>query len=287
MTLSLGADSGSAAEKSFMDHYVQAREQDSPYVAPTRAEFDKARALFEQAFRGKADDALTKGFATLGFAVVRKKTDKHNYLIVEEFPDRRRGGGFYLIRLSSLAKKEGVLLTAPHTFHDEGTGKIARVMFLITDAAGAGFNTVHRYSKSVVRGEADLAHVHISYFQAFILAWAATHPEGIVAQIHGYDRANRISPRGKEAGMIVSAGTDLPSPTFMKMRERLRKAYGESVLFFPFDTNELTAVENTNGQALREKLFPGFIHIELSEVMRDKLNNDKNELKRLYGALSK
>lgn len=185
-----------------------------------------------------------------------------------------RGGGAYLLR-TTIAPRP-LLISAPHRGSDRLTGPLALRLFLEGDAAAAAWNTVPRRATGECRpGRSDLARLKSHPFTAFSAAFAKAHPNGRVIQLHGFDPERRSSLEGRAAAIILSSGASAPTVSVRDLAACLRQLMPEEqVAVYPTDVRELGALRNAQGDRLRAIGFSGFIHIELSLAMRERLLDD-------------
>jgi hypothetical protein len=101
------------------------------------------------------------------------------------------------------------------------------------------------------------------------------HPNGQVAQLHGFNPDQRDSEAGKNAGIVVSSGTKDPGNAAMRTAACLKNALpGEKTLLYPFDIQELGATTNTNGAEMRSLGSTAFVHLEVARDLRKWLRKD-------------
>ena len=128
---------------------------------------------------------------------------------------------------------------------------------------------------------ADMAHLPQSYYRAFSQAFAAVFPAGHILQLHGFAKQKRTTSAGARADIIISSGTNPPSPVVLAtggcLKQRLT---GREVYIYPQDVLELGGVTNTIGHSLRDVGHAGFIHLELSKQLRERMIR-QGELRRI------
>lgn len=202
-------------------------------------------------------------------------------LAVDEPEGRCHGGGTYLLR--SGAAVLPLLVTAPHRGADRYTGPLVMALMAEGRAAAAGWNSVPRRS-NCSSGTSDLARIERHPFTALSAGFARAHPNGRVVQVHGFDRHRRTTPEGQAASIILSSGSTRVSPAVGTVAECLRDSLpAERVAVFPTDVSELGALRNAQGRRLRAIGFDGFVHVELSLSLRERLMSDV-ALRRRFGA---
>ena len=250
------------------------------YEPATQEKMNDAAHAFQRLLQEGGSPELVRNLEDLGFSVPEsRKAGGSSLLFVREAPERATGKGFYMI------KEQGspVLVQAPHRYKDAGTGTILARLMEEHDFGAAAWNTAPRwYEGASGRVDADLAHIEVSHFNAFTLAFARAYPEGTVVQLHGFARDKRTTAYGRSASIIVSSGTERPAGVARAVAECLGSALpAETVLLYPMQVRELGATTNTNAQALRDIGFDRFVHIELSRELRDRLLDDRGLRARL------
>ncbi|MDG5752054.1 hypothetical protein P8R33_13135 [Qipengyuania sp. XHP0211] len=191
-------------------------------------------------------------------------------------------GGEYRLRKGA-AVPLGV--TAPHAFHDRGTGELAMQIFARSRAAVAARNTVARDGSDGCEA-LDIAREGEHLFTHFALGFSDRFPGGLVVQLHGFDGARRSTARAEEAAAIVSNGTPSPDADTLDLADCLSHALApRAVLVYPTETIELGAEDNAQGKALRDAGGARFAHIELSADLREAMLSDKTLLETFAACL--
>ena len=181
-------------------------------------------------------------------------------------------GGEYRLRKGAAAP---LAITAPHAFHDRGTGELAMHIFARSRAAVAARNTVARDGGDGCEA-LDVAREGEHLFTQFALGFSDRFPDGLVVQLHGFSGARRSSSRAEEAAAIISNGTPLPGSDTLDLADCLSRALApRAVLVYPAETSELGAEDNAQGKALREAGGARFAHIELSADLREAMMSDE------------
>lgn len=181
-------------------------------------------------------------------------------------------GGEYRLRKGALVP---LAITAPHAFHDRGTGELAMRIFARSRAAVAAQNTVARDGSDGCK-PLDVAREGEHLFTQFALGFSDRFPDGLVVQLHGFDGARRYTPQAVEAAAIVSNGTPSPGSDTLDLADCLSRALvPRVVLLYPTETTELGAEDNAQGKALREAGGARFAHIELSAELREAMTSDE------------
>ena len=190
-------------------------------------------------------------------------------LVLREGRADCRGRGIYRLRQGPATP---LALVAPHAQADRHTGEIVRLLFEEGDAAAAAWNSAPRRPSEQCPGGGDPTRHATHHLTAFSLAFAATHPQGRIVQLHGFDPARRTSRAAQLADIIASDGSAAPPPSLVELADCLgaRLALAR-VLVYPLETRELGATGNRQGRALREAGHAGFVHLELSAALRQRL----------------
>ncbi|MBA3452738.1 MAG: hypothetical protein H0T42_06595 [Deltaproteobacteria bacterium] len=245
------------------------------------------REMLEGARAAKAPDpggwqAVAAG---AGFRIEVWTVDGQTYWALLEAEGQVRGAGAYVFRVGQAAS-EGptILLQAPHNFFDLGTGRLAAEMFFGARPgprpAALFTNTIHRYQlapgdkKKRAHNPADIAHDPEHAFTVATLAFARVAGSTRVIQIHGFGSRTEDDEDGDTASiaMVISAGDAAGStPLTTALAAALVDAFGPEVKRFPEDVRMLGATTNAQGRRLREVGGSAFVHLELSSVMRKRL----------------
>lgn len=245
------------------------------FFVPSPGEAARAQQRFAAALAGEggAPEGLQAGpFEGAGgvIALVEKEEDC-------------RGRGSYLLRPEA---ELPLALVAPHRGSDRNTGRLAELLFAEMPAAAAAWNSAPRRAGADCPGGDPVRH-ETHYLTAFSLGFAERHPEGRIVQLHGFERSRRESSAAQLAQMIVSAGTEEPDIALFGLADCLSIGFAPSVVaVYPNDVAELGALTNRQGQALRERGFTGFVHLEISAELRSRLVRDAELRGRLATCLA-
>ena len=244
------------------------------YQPPTPAELARARELFEHTLRGdRTAPELKKDWADAGFAFDEVVADKEVLWLVSEPAGKELGRGWYLFRTN---RASTLALETPHAKNDVHTGMIGLRLFLAGQTRALATSTITRH-------RADMAHLDDTFFQAFTLAFAATCPTGLVIQLHGFESRNHDNAH---ADIIASAGTASPESWFSDLVQRLKLNTALVVLAYPHDIKELGGTLNAQGQALHKSGRCGFVHLEITEELRQRMTRDSQLRRAFLDALS-
>ncbi|MEF8942040.1 MAG: hypothetical protein V5B78_04525 [Desulfohalobiaceae bacterium] len=262
--LGLGAEQAN----SIVELYEKARGGEAFYQ-PTGSELARARRLFGRMLSG---DSLTKGrensgWGSLGFRAVRVKQQGREYMVVME-DGTKKGRGFYLF--ADVPDSRSALMV-PHGITDLKTGKIGMELLRKGDFVGGAFNTVPRYSKSGDQSQKqDMAHTKGTYFIAYTKAFADVFPRGRLLQLHGFATEKRETQAGRAADVIVSPGSAILPPDMYELTQCLRRTPFHIALY-PVEVEELGGTTNISGNVLQSMGHSGFVHFEMSYLLRKRM----------------
>ncbi|TMM48191.1 hypothetical protein [Qipengyuania marisflavi] len=241
------------------------------FYVPDQREAATAQALFTRALAGDQGAVLGRDLEALGFEL-RPIANTEGERVIREIDGDCRGRGLYRLRERGAVP---LALIAPHRGFDRGTGQLAEQLMAEFPFAAAAWNSAPRKITQDCPGGGDPTRVETHYLTAFSLAFAATHPGGRVVQLHGFDRSRRESSAAQLADAIISEGSDNPAARLLDVADCLSVAlHPARVLVYPGETRELGATQNRQGQALRAGGFDGFVHLEMSAGLRERLLSD-------------
>jgi hypothetical protein len=180
---------------------------------------------------------------------------------------RQEPHGLFVFRLGDA---EEILLQAPHSFYDLGTGAIVAKLFERLPIRGAFFNSAHRYGGPGIAEEErpdplpDLAHQAHSLFQAATLGSTEAVDSMRVVQIHGF------ATREGEAAVLTTGSALQPGHIEQALRTQLSGLFLElGPVVSAAARPELSGRKNVQGQVLSGR--SPFLHLELSKATRDHL----------------
>ena len=238
------------------------------YLPAGREEVARAEALFLSLAQG----AAPAGLATEARSLAVRIESIGPLLIVREEEHAKRGRGFFVFRRDARPD----ILLVPHGFKDEMTRDIGVSLFNQGSFSAAAWNTVPRnYERNGVRVDADMAHLAGTWFTAFALAAARAWPSGQTLQIHGFEQGKRKSEAAADADLILSNGTRTPGPQLRRQQQCLSSGLDRPVRVYSESFHELGGTTNVQGIALRERGYPGFVHMEMSRSLRQALRDDE------------
>lgn len=229
------------------------------------SELRAAEHLFRRTFANEERLAqLRPDWAEMGFDLIASKLGDREVWILRESAGQTRGRGFYVWRRGSTVP---IVLEAPHSFHDLYTREIALRLFRDSDVTAAAWNTLRR---SVV----DLAHTPRHHLNAFTQAFVRAHPTGIVVQLHGFSQEKRDTAAGATADLIISDGTRFPDGWTRAATQLFQRDFVHGrVRLYPLEVTELGATTNAQGTTVRQNGADGFLHLEMSRPLRQRMRH--------------
>ncbi|MCI5139553.1 MAG: hypothetical protein D3922_14340 [Candidatus Electrothrix sp. AR1] len=261
--------------------------QGGSYVLPSATEVAQAEQLFFNLLTEKKQQK--SAWEKLGWQYLPIELGNHlgtrPAIILREAAEQKKGRGFFVF-LRGEPSSEQVLtqqaLTVPHGFKDMLTDDIGAALFEEGHFRCAAFNTVHRWVKQDdQRIEQDLAREPSSYFTAFTRAFARSAPQGRLIQLHGFAQKKRKSAAGRRADFILSSGSRYAQQDLRLLSNCLGRALGITALTYPDQVKELGGTRNISGKILRTMHHPGFLHLEMSRPIRERLRNEAQARKKL------
>ena len=273
------------AEPTALEDLLAARRCET-YAPVSMAELRRAEAGFRDLLqRPEAMPATAhSAWKELGFETMRVTDDGVTWRVLREAGGHCRGQGLYLFRESATPE---LMLQIPHGYHDLHTDDIA-LRLAGTAVRALAFNSVpRRYSRHGEKRDADLAQRADSFFVALTQAFADTFANGRIVQLHGFSREKRSTPAGAGAAVIVSAGTHWPSAETTAIAACLQAQVDAPVRLYPRDVQELGGTRNLQGRMLRGQGHGGFVHVELSRAMRERLQSEDTLSARFGQCLSR
>ncbi|MEO5331498.1 MAG: hypothetical protein H7839_05695 [Magnetococcus sp. YQC-5] len=260
----------------------QAARQNRRFQVPDTKELLMAKSLFERVLAGEKGATMAQEWQKLGFEWV----DWHGLHLLRESPARNEGRGFFLFRPEPA---DEVLIQIPHGETDERTGELGIRLALEGNARAVAWNTVPRRVSSFGSGSinADLAHLEQSLFIALTEAFTRRMPQGLVVQLHGFSQEKRRSTAGMQADLIVSAGHSAPGFRYEQMVACMRRNGVVGTKLYPREINELGGETNSIGKRMRALGMQGFLHLEMSRSLRDRLAVERALRAAFYQCLAK
>jgi len=253
---------------------VQNARRDSPIEVLSMADQHQSKAFFRdillEAQKGQINQSLRTRASTLGLHL--RIEDDFAYLW-----DRTGSAGLYVVRLG---QAENIILQAPHSFFDLGTGRLVSLLLEQGPYRAAFFNTTHRYGQAGLTPEErpetppDLAHLATTHFQAATLGASEAFTNLSVVQLHGF------RSREGESAVVTSGSALQPAGFLASFRTGLSDLMEDiGPVLNAKHRPELAAKRNVQGRLLSSRSV--FLHVELSKPARDKLNSNATLLEDL------
>lgn len=250
-----------------------ARHAQARWVALDTARWQQARDAFAAliARRGEPTPEDRAAWTALGYRL-QPLDGKTRFALL---PDRASvaAEGIFLFDTAN-ARRDAV--QAPHTRDDVGTADLAVRMFLAGNLFAAMTGTTRR-------GTVDLARAPRTLFTAFAAALAA-HPDAVLLQLHGFERGKRTSTAGREADSVTSSGRRAATARALALRDCLAQQLGGQHRVYGVDIDELGGTRNASLAQFPEA-HGGFLHLELSRTLRDRLLASPEDQGRFFGCL--
>lgn len=270
------------AHCSLKDH-LKAAQTGKTWMQPGEKELLLAEKLFKGLFNGEFGDEMKKEAAEIGCDLIEIQEGGKDYLILSEKTSNKTGRGFYLF---PRVKQGNKVLQIPHSFKDLYTGDIGLNLALEGNFSGIAWNTVPRYfTENNKRIDSDLSDLFYTFFAAFTRAFALTHPQGRVIQLHGFSKDRRKTKTGSGSDMILSTGNEFPGIWMKNLDKCLEQKFSKSISVYPFETKELGATKTSIGIILRQMGNEGFVHVEMSKAMRIMMRDNKEPRKKFLECL--
>ena len=251
-----------------LQSWLQAGRTDR-YRAPSPAESAALATAFAHGLRG----AGAHDWHALGHEVLAAG-DEH---AVREAAPRERGWGGYVFRTGAARP---LVVQAPHSESDRGTGDIAFVLYRQSNARMLALNSAHRSLDA-----ADQANVPGAPFA--LLGRESAHPEidALVVQLHGFGVATATRYGLSGQSVVVSNGTRSPDPALQLLAGCLVRA-GFDARLFPVEAPYPGGTRNAVRAAMGDAGSAGrFVHLELGEELRADLVRDADRLRSLAACL--
>jgi len=222
--------------------------------------------------------------AAVGFRIEAWTIDGERYWALLEAPGRERGAGAYIFRVAPRSEPT-ILLQAPHSYHDIGTGRLAVDLFFTsrrgTRPRALFTNTIHRYQlapgdkQKRRHNPSDVAHNPEHAFTVATDAFTIAAGRTRVIQLHGFgariDEDDGDGDPGSIA-MVVSAGDKAgSSPLSSAIAAAATKAFGTDVKRYPEDVAVLGATTNAQARLLAKTRRGELVHVEMSSDLRKRL----------------
>ncbi|MFY0641077.1 MAG: hypothetical protein JXR16_08530 [Bermanella sp.] len=235
------------------------------FKEPLPTQLIKAEQLFSWLFTQQSLDKAKEIAIDLDLSW---QESEHDIRLID---NAKTGAGDYRF---SKAITSGIVVMAPHRYHDKHTGVITKIAFNKFKLTSVALNSLPRYSGKPVAQSADLARSFSSFHSAYARAFVKVYPMGKLIQLHGFSAEKRKTREAQQADIIISNGTAWPGAYLLDLQTCLSK-HSWKTLRYPKEVSELGATSNSIGKLLRQLGHAGFIHIELSANTRDGILNKK------------
>lgn len=235
------------------------------YLPPSEDALREADSLFVRTLhQHEGQDELQQAWATLGMELVPLDNKEGKLWVIREQSDHKTGRGIYAVRVDTA---QALAIQAPHSGADRYTGEIALRLMQEGKAKAGAWRTVSR-------SKADLAHLDGTYFQAFTRAFAQVFPTGQIIQLHGFEREKRAGRSAGDADIVLSDGTTTPPPHLTQVANCWKHELSIVVKRYPNEAKDLGAMNNAQARLLHSLGHAGFLHVEMSEETRARLQRD-------------
>ncbi len=233
--------------------------ENSPISAFSATQFQQLQAGFYRLLAAESPPSMQE-WQALGLNLT--EDEKNIYLQAQGLSAFDLGKA--TVRKHSVTRKHPLMIQVPHQFYDRHSADIGRSLFAAGGVDVYMENTVHRHSNQ----QTDLSTQQRSTFSAFAVAYQQQYPTGKVVQIHGFSSAKRKTAAGRYADIIISNGSPQPGQQLLVLQTCLEQSLMLVTRVFGHDVFELGATTNATGRLLNQQGIGGFIHIELSERVR-------------------
>lgn len=212
--------------------------------------------------------ALAEEAAALGFELVAVQAAGESVAVLRDTSGD--GRGLLVVRFGAAARP--VVLQAPHSFFDIGTGQLAAEIMARSDFRVLQVNTRHRTVAETEPGRpppADLAHRTDSWFHALTLGVLDALEQPLLVQLHGFGRQS-LPDEGVD--VVASCGATDHTALLAAFADSLSSGLpGLGVARYPDDISVLGGTTNVQGRALLGRAGAAFLHLELSPEARKRV----------------
>lgn len=235
------------------------------YQAYDELRLKQLESVFEKLFTEPLSHELKQQLADLKLSAY----ESGDFLVVSESRAPYSGHGVYIIRKKSASS---ILLQAPHSLYDLGTGSIAIKLMYENNIKALAINTTHRRN-------GDMAHKSNTAFSLFSRVFAQNHQQARVIQLHGFNPDGRQQTR--QVDVILSNGTILNYHPLLEQSRCIKKTTGLHSRVYPAEISVLGGTRNRIRKILSRLEGSRFEHIELSFRTRQLLQRSK-KTRRLF-----
>lgn len=242
------------------------------YSASYRAPDEGERARLFGAFAGTLQTRDPMAWGALGY----EDAAFEGSLAVREAGVPTRGWGAYAFRASD---SRALLLQAPHSDSDKGTGTIALALYEHTGARALGLNSAHR-----TLPDSDQANAADTPFLLFTEAALRKSPDTLVLQVHGFGAATARRHGLSDATLVASNATREPDAGLLEFADCAR-ASGIDARVFPIEAPYPGGTRNAVAGLVRRYPRARFMHLEMGAALRRSLLHDRMQLEALAACL--
>jgi hypothetical protein len=226
-----------------------------------------ARGLMLAAVSGDTDFLITGAVeaSELGFELIGVQADGETLAVLGDASGD--GRGLLIVRFGPDARP--VVLQAPHSFFDIGTGQLAAEIMARSDVRVLQVNTRHRNTVPAESGQpppTDLAHRTDSWFHALTLGILDGLERPLLVQLHGFGRQTIEDPA---VDAVASCGATDNTAVLNALAGALASGLPQlGVARYPDEISVLGGTSNVQGRALIGRTDAAFLHLELSPEAR-------------------
>jgi hypothetical protein len=250
------------------------------YQIPTNAQISDFIHALSPVFYGQYTLAADR-FEDIEYRLVQLTGDTSPYYVIEEIStdnkgDNERGWGSLIISPEHLGQSP-LIIETPHTLYEPGSIETATEAFLYHDAAVYILPGAHRHANAALVDDryhvSDVAHNPQSIFHQVTQAFLG--PNTKVIQFHGFSTLKHSKTQNPRVDIILSHGSrDFVSELQQSIADQL-KALGYRLENCGKDWTILCSTTNVQGKLINSSpdRFGDFIHVEMSEVVRQDESN--------------
>jgi hypothetical protein len=273
--VSMHSDSGKDYSLQSIDIATLVRWLDAQRLARMRPlrnqDASELRALFKATFQS----ANRVGPELLGewggrHLVISELPGVPGMLSISEQRRNPRGWGVWVVQASGAP---GLMLQAPHSDTDLNTGIIAAQWAQQPGVAMTMWNTVPRSAGGARGTSSDLARVSPSLFTIAAEEFVSAFPKSRVVQLHGMREDGLEDEPRTVFDAILSSGAPDGSDAIRHTASCLR-TLGLNPAVYGIDVQILGGTKNATGLAVRATQSAGFMHLELSASLRQRMATD-------------
>lgn len=231
--------------------------------------FDRVHTVFIEAFAGGA--AWSGRIEPLGLQSSRTAAHSPGWRISGS------GGacdasGSYVIRDQPAA---ALAVTAPHSQSDVNTGELAQKLFDDLNLRAAAWNTAPRAASEECGPGLDLTTDRVHPFSAFALAFAESHSDGLVIQLHGIEESNQSAVDVTNLAIVLRRDDATSSEVLTGLANCLEPI--AEPLTVAVVSDRQGDAGNAQSRVLRQNGFGDFVQVDISRELRATLLVDSEK----------